>query len=239
VADQFARFLIDNVRPTVDFHFRTLNQPAHTFTLGSSMGGVVSAYLAFETNIFGGAGLMSPAFWTAPLLVGRIATNAVRGPRVYLDFGTAESDVSMWLPGWNAYGLLLDDGYAVGGDLRQAVGCGHPHNEASWAARLPDALRFLLDLWDEPNRLAVETFPPALGGLLYPAAGRFDLTHSALRGVYYTLQRGGVGETGDWVQVSGLGTGRLPWAVAQLTLTNLVFPGDRAAFRVAGVPVDP
>jgi predicted alpha/beta superfamily hydrolase len=81
VADQFANFLVHNVRPTVDFHFRTLNQPAHTLTLGSSMGAVLAAYLGFETNVFGGVGLMSPAFWTAPLLVGRMASNAVHAGR--------------------------------------------------------------------------------------------------------------------------------------------------------------
>lgn len=234
VADQFANFLIHNVRPTVDFHFRTLNQPSHTLTLGSSMGGVLAAYLGFETNVFGGAGVMSPAFWTAPLLVGRMASNAVRGPRVYLDFGTAESDASMWTPGWGAYGLLLDDGYAVGGDLLHAVGCGQPHNEAAWADRLPGALRFLLDVWDEPNRLALETYPPQVGGTLQPAAGRWDLSHTALRGVHHELQQGGIGEPGGWASVADLGTGRLPWAWAQVAVSNLDFPGISGAFRLVG-----
>ena len=46
-------------------------------------------------------------------------------------------------------------------DLLMRAGCGHAHNEASWRERLPGALRFLLDVRDEPNRIALEGIPAA------------------------------------------------------------------------------
>ncbi|KAI9016022.1 Alpha/Beta hydrolase protein [Hyaloraphidium curvatum] len=61
--DAFRRFLIEELKPQVDKHYRTLKDPRHTGVLGSSMGGVVSAALCWQRpDVFGLAGIISGAF---------------------------------------------------------------------------------------------------------------------------------------------------------------------------------
>jgi enterochelin esterase-like enzyme len=76
--DKYVQFLRDNVLPTLDYNYRTLNQPgqqiqpAANITAGSSLGGLVTAYIGMtNSSVFGKIGVFSPAFWAGPnLLVG-------------------------------------------------------------------------------------------------------------------------------------------------------------------------
>jgi len=218
VADLYGNFLVHNVRPTIDAHFRTLNDRSNTLAMGSSMGGLVSAYLGLETNVYGRVGVLSPSFWAAPKFVGRMISNATKGVVIYLDMGTDESDEDMWEPTWGVYDELLIDGYAVNADLLMEVGCGHPHSEWAWAARLPGAYRFLLNVWDEPNLLAQSEYPPPVG--VTATGGAVRVTFDALRGRTYRLERATRLVNPDW---SGVVTGaveRLPWAERGLQDTN-------------------
>jgi predicted alpha/beta superfamily hydrolase len=62
----YTRFLVETLKPYIDKHFRTLGNKKHTHIAGSSMGGVISmwAIIAYP-EVFGNAGIFSPAFWTA------------------------------------------------------------------------------------------------------------------------------------------------------------------------------
>ncbi len=216
IADVYANFLIHNVRPTVDAHCRTLNDRSNTLTLGSSMGGLVSAYLGLETNAFGRVGVLSPAFWPADRFVGRMDSNDTRGIRIYMDMGTDESEADMWEPFWRVYDLFLVDGYAVNDDLRIAIGCGQQHNEAAWAARLPGAYRFLLNLWDEPNVLAQSEYPPAIGS----ASADRRFTFDSLKGRAYRLDRSADLRSGTWLGAATSVVENLPWSSRTLSDTN-------------------
>lgn len=55
--DAYASFVINNVRPYLDFTYRILNNPKNTIVLGSSLGGLISLYLGREFTTFG-----KPAF---------------------------------------------------------------------------------------------------------------------------------------------------------------------------------
>lgn len=217
--DLYANFLAHNVRPTVDAHYRTLNDRANTLTAGSSMGGLASAYLGLETNVFGGAGVFSPAFLIASNFMGRINTNSTKGIRIYMDDGTEGLDAVLWDDTWRAYDYFLVDGYAENNDLLMAVGCGHDHDEAAWAARLPGAYHFLLGPWDEPNLLAQANHPPPVGGVA-ATGGVVRVTFDALLGRRYRLDRATRLVNPDW---SGVVTGaveHLPWAERALQDTN-------------------
>ena len=64
--DQYVEFLVKNLKPYIDKHYRTLSNKQNTFVAGSSMGGLISLYAVLKfPNVFGGAGIFSPAFWTA------------------------------------------------------------------------------------------------------------------------------------------------------------------------------
>jgi len=66
---QYVDFLVQTLKPFIDKRFRTLKDSSHTFIAGSSMGALISLYAVIKyPNVFGSAGIFSPAFWVAPQL---------------------------------------------------------------------------------------------------------------------------------------------------------------------------
>ncbi|MDQ2720640.1 MAG: alpha/beta hydrolase-fold protein [Bacteroidota bacterium] len=64
--DQYVDFLVKTLKPFIDKNYHTLRDKKNTFIAGSSMGGLISMYAVLKYPlIFGGAGIFSPAFWTA------------------------------------------------------------------------------------------------------------------------------------------------------------------------------
>ena len=218
--DRYANYLVNNVRPYVNGQYRTLTNRDNTLTVGSSMGGLISAWLGWDTNYtayFGKLGVMSSAFWIAPNFVTQIDTGARRDLRIYFDWGSAESDADMWTPSWNVYNLWLTDDYTINRDLLTVIGCGQAHNEAAWASRLPGAFHFLLDPGDEANRLALELFPPRLRVTSVDAeAGRIGLEHESQKGAAYQLERAQVLPATNWLAVTNYPPEPLAWGVRSL-----------------------
>jgi predicted alpha/beta superfamily hydrolase len=157
--DRYVAFVANTVKPLIDRDFRTLPEREHTGILGSSMGGLISLYAYFcRPEIFGFAGVMSPSLWFAQEAIFPYVQQAPFKPgRVYLDAGTHEGSdtraahsgphkyTSRYLTAVRRMRDRLDrKGYRLAQDL-----CYHEeeeaiHNEAAWAGRLPNALRFLL-----------------------------------------------------------------------------------------------
>jgi predicted alpha/beta superfamily hydrolase len=223
----YANFLIHNVRPTVDFNYRTLNDPANTLVGGSSLGGLISAYLLLETNVFGKAAVMSPSFSTAPAFRGRIVSNAVPVRRMHLDWGTAEGS-SMWNYGFPARAALLADGYVEGDTMQTLVGCGDAHNEAAWAARSPVMFRFLLDPGDEPNRLLADLAPVAATDI---SSG--GIAHTTLGGWAYTLEWSERPGAAAWLPVGPAEPEFEPWGAALRPLPAPMAGTTQGYFRVS------
>ena len=174
----YMKFLLDNVRPTLDWNYRTLTDRANTGHAGSSAGGLLSYWLGTYTNVFGLIGAVSgvyneeyiPAFrnWCFSH-VSDIGPNAIK--RIWLDTGTEETAVgdddmklNLYDSNWDALTLLLYGGHVQNKSLHFGVyhsswdGDGNydnagEHNEIAWAARAPDILRFLLPVTDDFNPL--------------------------------------------------------------------------------------
>jgi predicted alpha/beta superfamily hydrolase len=144
--DAYLSFVADSVKPRIDRLFRTRRGRASTMILGSSMGGLISLYaVVARGDVFGGAGVLSPALWYGQ---GRIfdVIRAVPAPtgRVYLDVGTREGP-GMVRDARRMARLLARQGLrASDGSLRFVEDEGGRHSEADWARRLPGALEFLL-----------------------------------------------------------------------------------------------
>lgn len=67
--DAYISFIAETLKPFIDKKFRTLPAKENTIIAGSSMGGLISYYAAVKyPQVFGKAGIFSPAFWTAPAL---------------------------------------------------------------------------------------------------------------------------------------------------------------------------
>ena len=64
--NQYVEFLVKNLKPFVDKHYRTLTTSENTIIAGSSMGGLISYYAMLKyPEVFGKGGIFSPAFYTA------------------------------------------------------------------------------------------------------------------------------------------------------------------------------
>lgn len=161
--DAYLAFLANTLKPKIDRLFRTRTAREETAILGSSMGGLISAYAFFRyPAIFGRAGVMSPSVWfgQARLLDYIAGAKAPRG-RIYLDVGMEEGDGTL-KDARRLARLLVRKGYrkdrrAVArrgsaapparrvGTLRYVEDPIGRHEEAAWAGRLEVALDYLLD----------------------------------------------------------------------------------------------
>lgn len=138
--DVYLRFLIETLKSQIDSDFRTQPEREATGILGSSMGGLISAYAYFHApETFGYAGIMSPSLWVAGGAIIRSIHDAPTPPgRIYVDNGTREPSAR------RLNGLLCKKGYVREVDLKYVVEVDAEHTESAWARRLPNALRFLL-----------------------------------------------------------------------------------------------
>lgn len=142
-ADMYERFLIDTVKPYVDQNLRTLPGKDSTAVMGSSLGGLLSFYLARRNpSVFGKGGCLSSSFWwNNEALTVEVEQSTAHIPvTFYLDAGTSNDGLPQTTRMDNA---LLADGYVQGRDLSFFTAQGGSHNEASWAARVHVPLEFL------------------------------------------------------------------------------------------------
>lgn len=62
--DGYVDFLVKTLKPFMDKRYRTQKDKKNTWIAGSSMGGLISLYAVLKyPEVFGGAGVFSPAFW--------------------------------------------------------------------------------------------------------------------------------------------------------------------------------
>ena len=132
--EAYGRFLVRDLKPWIDATYRTLRGPHETAVMGSSLGGVVSFYLAWEhPEVFGMAGCLSSTFGWRDDLMERVAAEPRRPVRFYLDSG--------W-PGDNyevTRGMrdrLAARGWTPGEDLFHLAYPEARHDERAWAGRL-------------------------------------------------------------------------------------------------------
>jgi len=144
-ADRYAKFLLEELKPFVEEHYRTLVGPQRTGLGGSSLGGLVSLYLGLKLPyVFGKLAALSPSVWWNQRVLHRFAAAAEvhPRPRIWLDIGTREGprivpDVEQFRD------VLLQKGWQLGKDLHYEQVEGAEHNEAAWSQRVEPFLRFL------------------------------------------------------------------------------------------------
>ena len=145
--DQYLAMLKSELKPQIDAMLRTIPDRAHTGILGSSLGGLISAYGGVkQPDVWGIVGAMSPStWWNNEVIIGDVGgmPTSARPARVYVDSGdsgTSNDDVTNTNMLAATY---VNIGYASGVDFLHVVQAGGQHNEVYWAERLPGALQFL------------------------------------------------------------------------------------------------
>jgi enterochelin esterase-like enzyme len=152
-ADNYLRFLVQELKPAIDAKYATLPDRQHTIVMGSSMGGMISLYAVCEyPGVFGAAGCLS-THWagtfernaTIPLAYLDYLEDHVPDPathRIYFDHGTATLDALYPEAQGLADVLFREKGYGEK-NLQSRVFPGDDHSEASWARRVAIPLEFL------------------------------------------------------------------------------------------------
>ncbi len=148
--EAYGHFLTDVLKPAIDREFRTLTGPGSTAVMGSSLGGVVSFYLAWQhPDVFGMAACLSSTFGWRDDLRQRVAREPPREIRIYLDSGWPRDNYEATR---DMRALLACRGFTDGRDLHYLSYPEALHNESSWAMRvhIPVQLFFGSDVRSTP-----------------------------------------------------------------------------------------
>jgi predicted alpha/beta superfamily hydrolase len=146
-AEQYGKFLIETLKPYIDENYRTKRGRRHTGVAGSSMGGLVSTYLAVKyQDVFSKVGALSSSFGVCrDEMIKYIEHNPKEYPiRFWLDMGSEEAGnmelTENQIPVINA---LLQAGWKDGKEVKFEVYEGATHNERYWRARFDEVLMYL------------------------------------------------------------------------------------------------
>jgi predicted alpha/beta superfamily hydrolase len=146
-ADNYARFLLQELKPLIDSHYRTrASEPAGI--AGSSLGGLVSLYLGYtHPEAFNRVGAVSPSIWWANKdITARYSGLTAKLPlRVWEDIGTDEgSTPADEVANAAAFrDVLVSKGWVLGDDLFYLQVPNADHSEASWSKRIDQVLAYL------------------------------------------------------------------------------------------------
>jgi predicted alpha/beta superfamily hydrolase len=144
-AADYGRMIIDELKPLIDRTYRTRADAGSTGIGGSSLGGLVSLYLAFtHPRVFQRVAALSPSvWWNWRAILKTVRQSRSKPPlKIWLDMGTAEGkkglDDARLLKA-----ALVGLGFAVGVDLHYAEYEGATHSETAWAERVGPMLKWL------------------------------------------------------------------------------------------------
>lgn len=140
--DKYVDFIATTLKPYIDKNFRTLKNKKNTFIAGSSMGGLISLYAVIKyPKVFGGAGIFSPAFWTASGIENDVNKMAKKiNSKLFFYAGGKESD------------RMIPDMKKIEADIKvlspskiyERVDMDAKHNEAAWRKYFPEFYKWML-----------------------------------------------------------------------------------------------
>jgi predicted alpha/beta superfamily hydrolase len=150
ISDLYLKFMVQELKPFIDATFRTQPDAAHTFVMGSSIGGLISAYAVAEyPQVFGAAACLSTHWPAGNGAVIDYLRDHLPDPgthRFYFDHGTETLD-SQYAPFQDRMDEIMKArGYREGVSWTTRVFPGAEHSEASWSKRVEIPLGFLLGI---------------------------------------------------------------------------------------------
>ncbi len=142
--DDYVQFLVKTLKPYIDAHYRTESDATHTTIAGSSMGGLISMYALLKyPEVFGNAGVFSPAFWNAPQLFDLAKQVVISGQsRFYFVCGDVESDTMV--PDMQKMAEIIRARGVKPENAPVTVIKGASHNEKQWNGDWPGFYKWLM-----------------------------------------------------------------------------------------------
>ncbi len=140
----YINFIVNTLKPFIDSKYRTKKGPHYTYIAGSSMGAIISYYAFMKyPNIFGAAGIFSPAFWLYSPQQLKPAVHADFKPVYYFYAGGKESatmlsDMDEVIKNLDAYPIHT---------IRRSVYPPGTHQEKYWREEFPAFYRWLMQLY--------------------------------------------------------------------------------------------
>jgi predicted alpha/beta superfamily hydrolase len=132
--EAFARAVVQEVMPEVEGRIRLLGSPRETGVIGSSLGGVVSFYMAWEyPQAFSYAACLSSTFSHQDDLIERVLAEPKNPSKFYLDSGWPGDNYEVTLAMAMA---LTERGYRPREDFLHLVFPLDEHDEQAWGRRL-------------------------------------------------------------------------------------------------------
>lgn len=149
---KYTRFVVEQVMPFIEKTYRVDTDRDKTAIAGSSLGGLISLYMArAHADVFGRCGVVSPALgYQEHRFLDSVQAEDkdwLKHVRLWVDMGTAEASVSsgnLALRHVHDLVAILDQaGLKRGVDYQYMQVDGGRHNERAWADRIEPILTFL------------------------------------------------------------------------------------------------
>ena len=134
----YMNWMVKELKPFIDAHYRTLSDRCNTIIAGSSMGGLMALYGATVYNqVFQRAACLSPSLWVSSWkMLDIVARSRIRPDTcIYMDYGELE----MFNHPGNAEALISAAQLLLTKrvNLTLRVVPGGTHSEASWEKQIP------------------------------------------------------------------------------------------------------
>lgn len=144
--DKYLAFIVNTLKPEIDKKYRTKSNTKNTTIMGSSLGGLTSYYAVIKyPEIFGKAGVFSPAFWINRKEINDLTTNSKKlKAKIYFLCGDSEGDDDSMVKDLNSIELLLNTNrcYCLHLNKKVIIKGGH-HNEKLWRDSFTNAVLWL------------------------------------------------------------------------------------------------
>ncbi len=153
--DNYLRFLVEELKPTIDGSYSVYTDKEHTFVMGSSMGGLMSMYAISEyPTVFSGAACIS-THWVGAMpmednpypeaIFNYMEANLPNSSKhkLYFDYGNKTLDQHYPQYASRVDKILEAKGYSET-NSKNLFFEGTDHSENSWNQRLDKPLTFLL-----------------------------------------------------------------------------------------------
>lgn len=148
-ANDYLEFIVKTLKPTIDKKYRTHTDKKHTMIIGSSLGGLTAYYATLQyPEIFGKAGVFSPAFWINKKDIEQLTqqTQKTKASYYFLCGDQEGEDASMVNDMNYIIQLLQNKGQISKNRLEKVIIKGGQHNEKLWKDAFANAF-----LWLEKN----------------------------------------------------------------------------------------
>ena len=153
-SDNYLKFMVNELKPYIDKNYSTYPDKDHTFLIGSSMGAAISLYAINEyPEVYGGVACLSTAWLSSlepnyeiPAATFEYLKHNLASPfghKIYMDYGTGESDKNYELTQSFIDLIVNGKGFSSYNYLFKVYDK-EIHDEIAWSKRLSIPIEFLL-----------------------------------------------------------------------------------------------